>query len=49
MQLGDVLKTHGNSNKLKKYTGFIPKVKINEGISLFINWYKSYYNIDEKK
>ncbi len=49
MQLGDVLKTHGNSNKLKKYTGFAPKVNINEGISLFINWYKKYYNINEKK
>ena len=49
MQTGDVLKTHGNSHKLHKFIGFIPTVKIEEGISKFINWYKDYYKFNENK
>jgi nucleoside-diphosphate-sugar epimerase len=28
---------------LKAVTGYIPKVKINEGIQEFVNWYKAYF------
>ena len=47
MQLGDVVKTHGNSNKLKKLTGFKPLTTIEKGISSFVSWYKHYYKINE--
>ena len=43
LQVGDVVKTHSNINKLKKYTGYKPKTNIKIGISRFIEWYKDYY------
>ncbi len=46
LQIGDIIKTHSNINKLKKYTGYKPKTNINNGISKFIEWYKDYYKIN---
>ena len=43
LQTGDIVKTHSNINKLKKYTGYKPKTNIKIGISRFIEWYKEYY------
>ena len=43
MQDGDIHKTHSNIDLLKTLTGFEPKTNIDEGISLFVKWYKSYY------
>ena len=43
LQTGDIVKTHSNINKLKKYTGYKPKTNIQIGISRFIEWYKDYY------
>ena len=43
LQVGDILKTHSNINKLNKYTGYKPKTNIKIGISKFIEWYKDYY------
>ena len=43
LQSGDIIKTHSNINKLKKYTGYKPKTDIKIGISRFIEWYKDYY------
>lgn len=43
MQIGDVHKTHGNSNKLIKKTRYQPKTDIQDGINKFINWYKKFY------
>ena len=43
LQVGDIVKTHSNINKLKKYTGYKPKTNIQIGISRFIEWYKDYY------
>ena len=43
LQVGDILKTHSNINKLKKYTSYKPKTNIKIGISRFIEWYKDYY------
>ncbi len=45
LQAGDIIKTHSNVNKLKKYTGYKPKTNINTGVSKFIEWYKEYYKI----
>ena len=46
LQVGDVVKTHSNINKLKKYTGYKPKTNIKIGIEKFIEWYKDYYRIN---
>ena len=43
MQSGDVHKTHGSIFKIKKYTGYSPKVKLKDGIDEFVSWYKDYY------
>ncbi len=43
LQQGDVLKTHADIGKIVKKTKYIPKVKIEDGISKFVKWYKSYY------
>ena len=43
LQVGDIIKTHSNINKLKKYSGYKPKTNIKIGISRFIEWYKDYY------
>ena len=44
-QKGDVLKTYSNIKELKKATNFVPKTNHKVGISKFIDWYKSYYNV----
>ena len=46
LQTGDIVKTHSNINKLKKYTGYKPKTNIKIGIQKFIEWYKDYYRIN---
>lgn len=43
MQDGDVYQTFADIEGLKAVTGYIPKVKINEGIQEFVNWYKAYF------
>ena len=44
MQDGDVYKTHSNTDLLESLTGFRPKTTLNEGISEFVKWYRSYYS-----
>ncbi|MDC2978535.1 NAD-dependent epimerase/dehydratase family protein [Pelagibacteraceae bacterium] len=46
LQVGDILKTHSNINKLKKYTGYNPKTNIDNGIKKFIEWFKDYYKVN---
>ena len=43
LQKGDVHKTHADISKAKRDFGYSPKITINQGIPLFISWYKSYY------
>tara|TARA_B110000116_G_C16731224_1_gene533815 strand:- start:86 stop:1051 length:966 start_codon:yes stop_codon:yes gene_type:complete len=43
MQSGDVHKTHGSIFKIKKHTGYSPKVNLKDGINEFVSWYKDYY------
>ena len=43
MQDGDIYKTHSNTSLLRNLIGFQPKTKVNEGITRFVEWYKSYY------
>ena len=46
LQVGDIVKTHSNINKLNKFTGYKPKTNIKIGIEKFIEWYKDYYRIN---
>ncbi len=43
LQLGDVIKTHADINKLNKYSGYKSKTNIKNGIKNFIKWYLKYY------
>ena len=43
MQLGDVLKTSANIDKINQVVDFVPQTSIEEGLCLFIQWYRSYY------
>ena len=43
MQKADVLKTHGNNNKILKLTKFKNFKTISYGLDKFISWYKNYY------
>lgn len=44
MQLGDVKKTYADISKSKKILNFSPKVKVEQGIQNFVNWYVNNYN-----
>ena len=41
---GDVLKTHADISTLITDFKFSPKIKLNEGMKNFIDWYKTYYH-----
>ncbi len=43
LQKGDVIKTYANINLAKKNYGYNPKIKIQKGVKLFIDWYKNFY------
>ncbi len=43
MQLGDVKSTSASIEKLDQWIGFKPFISIEEGISRFVEWYRSYY------
>ena len=45
MQLGDVRYTYANIKESKKDFKFYPKVKIEEGLSKFVDWFKIYHKI----
>jgi len=43
MQAGDVRATYANVDDLVREIGFKPQTSIEEGISKFVGWYRSYY------
>ena len=45
MQKGDVYKTWASIKKLKKHTGYNPKINIKSGVKKFVKWYKEYYEL----
>jgi UDP-glucuronate 4-epimerase len=47
MQPGDVSRTFADVHKLKNLTGFTPRVKIEEGIGRFVDWYLIHKHILE--
>ena len=44
LQMGDVHKTHGNSDKINKYVNKYKYINTELGIENFIEWYKEYIN-----
>ena len=47
-QLGDVFKTYADSSHLEEWIGFAPKTSLEKGINLFVEWYRSYYQVLKK-
>ena len=45
LQKGDVEASYADIEDLKDEVGYSPSTSIAEGISIFIDWYKDYYNI----
>lgn len=44
MQPGDVTATFANVSALHALTGYDPKVKLEDGIPRFVDWYRSFYS-----
>ena len=44
MQLGDVFETFADITKISNDFGYNPNTSIENGVSLFIQWYLDYYN-----
>ncbi len=45
LQLGDVQDTFANINSLNKKFNYKPLTSVDEGVSRFVKWYKSYYKL----
>ncbi|AEW44488.1 NAD-dependent epimerase/dehydratase [Serratia symbiotica str. 'Cinara cedri'] len=45
IQSGDVMSTHADTDKLYAAIGFKPKTCIQDGVKLFVNWYREFYKI----
>ena len=43
MQPGDVTATYADISRLKALTGYQPKVKLEEGLPRFVDWYRGYF------
>lgn len=48
MQPGDVVATYSDVTELKDNFGYSPTTSLDEGIMHFVNWYKSYYKLNDK-
>ena len=48
MQPGDVLETYADISKAKRMLGYDPKTNIEDGVKMFVDWYKGYYNLKLK-
>jgi UDP-glucuronate 4-epimerase len=45
MQLGEPQATLAATDELERLTGFLPKTSIEEGVSAFVDWYRSFYKL----
>ena len=45
IQPGDVPATHADTSLLEEWIDFKPSTSIKEGISKFVNWYRSFYKL----
>ncbi len=46
LQKGDVIKTHADIKLINKKVNYNSNTEIDEGIKIFIKWYRNYYNLD---
>ncbi len=46
MQPGDVSATYADVDDLMKEVGFKPKTDIKEGVKKFVEWYRTYYQVE---
>ena len=44
-QPGEAIKTAANISKIQKYLNFNPTTKIEDGIPIFVKWFKEYHNL----
>ncbi len=44
LQIGDVVNTSANTNRLESWINYKPNTSLDEGIERFVNWYKHYFN-----
>jgi UDP-glucuronate 4-epimerase len=45
MQPGDVAATAADTSELNTWVGFKPNTSVKDGVTSFVNWYRSYYKI----
>ncbi|QUM87918.1 NAD-dependent epimerase [Moritella sp. 36] len=45
MQPGDVYATYADTQDLFEVTGYTSKVKVQEGVKAFVDWYRDFYNV----
>ena len=46
IQKGDVIATEADTSKFAKWVDFKPQTKLENGIGIFVKWYKDYYKIN---
>lgn len=46
MQPGDVERTYADTSRLEEKVEYKPQMEIEGGIAKFVDWYKSYHNVD---
>lgn len=49
MQPGDVERTYADTARLEAAVGYKPQTEIEQGIQKFVDWYKKYREIEDKK
>jgi len=49
MQPGDVEKTYADIKLINKYSGFVPKTKLRQGLEEFCSWYQTFVAQDFKR
>ena len=49
MQPGDVERTYADTMRLEAAVGYKPQTEIEQGIQKFVDWYKKYREIEDKK
>lgn len=45
LQPGDMLRTWADTSKLARNYGFIPSVKLDDGVRSFVEWYRRFYTV----
>ena len=46
LQAGDVARTYANTDDLLRHFDFRPNISVDEGVKMFVDWYKLYYALE---